>query len=81
MPMINFKCNKCENQITKMFKKAIDIPSEIACGSCGGILERQLGSPSSKSTQVIDNGFQARRVEIMNDVVEKERDRLYNEEE
>ncbi len=84
MPMISFKCNNpdCDNSIVKMFTKVKDIPPFLDCGACGtGKLERQLGAPSSKGTQIIDNGIQARRVEVMNDVVEKERDRLYNEEE
>lgn len=84
MPMIMFKCNNpdCDNEIVKIFTKAKDIPPFLDCGQCGtGKLERQLGAPSSKSTQVIDNGVQARKVEVMNDVIEKERDRLYNEEE
>lgn len=83
MPMITFKCNnpECENQITKVFKKIKDIPPFLDCGECGtGKLERQLGAPSSKSTQIVDNGAQARQVEIMNDVVDKERERMYNEE-
>ena len=83
MPMITFKCNNpdCDNQITKVFNKLKDIPPFLDCGACGtGKLERQLGAPTSKSTQVIDNGVQARKVEVMNEVVEKERDRLYNEE-
>ena len=84
MPMIIFKCNnpECDNQITKMFTKIADIAPFLDCGACGtGKLERQLGAPSSKSTQIIDNGSQARRIEVMNDVVQKEQDRLYSEDE
>lgn len=83
MPMITFKCNNpdCDNQITKFFSKMKDVSPFLDCGECGtGKLERQLGAPTSKSTQIIDNGVQARKVEVMNEVVEKERDRLYNEE-
>ena len=83
MPMIVFRCNNpdCDNEITKVFGKIKDIPPFLDCGACGtGKLERQLGAPSSKSTQIIDNGIQARQTEIMNDVVDKERDRLYDEE-
>lgn len=83
MPMITFKCNNpdCDNAITKVFQKIKDIPPFLDCGACGtGKLERQLGAPSSKSTQIVDNGAQARQVEVMNDVVDKERERLYNEE-
>lgn len=82
MPMIKFQCNNpdCENNITKLFTDVKAIPPFLNCGECGtGKLERQLGAPSSKSTQVLDDGLQSRRLEIMNDVVEKERERLQNE--
>ena len=77
--MIKFECNnpECDNSIDKFFKNAKDIPPFLDCGACGtGKLERTLGAPSSKSTQVIDNGSQARRVEVMNAVVEQEQDKL-----
>jgi hypothetical protein len=80
--MVLFQCNNpdCTNEIKKFFKKSADIPPFLDCGECGtGKLERTLGSPSTKSTQIIDNGSQARQVEIDNNVVEKERERLYNE--
>ncbi len=82
MPMIQFQCNNpdCDNGITKLFTNIKQIPPFLDCGQCGtGKLERQLGAPNTKSTQIIDNGIQARRVEIDNDVVEKERNRLYDE--
>jgi len=83
MPMIRFTCNNpdCDNEITKVFNSAKEIPPFLDCGQCGsGKLERNLSAPASKGTQVIDNGIQSRRVEISNDVVERERERLYTEE-
>jgi hypothetical protein len=80
--LINFVCNNCDckNSITKMFKNFKDIPPFLDCGQCGiGKLERQLGAPSAKSTQVVDNGNQAKAVEVMNEVVLKEQERLYRE--
>jgi len=80
--IVLFECNnpECDNSIEKIFKSAKDISSFLDCGACGtGKLERQLGAPSSKSTQVLDNGNQARSVEIMDAVIEKERNRLYEE--
>ena len=79
--MIRFKCNnpECDNRIDKYFKSAKDIPPFLDCAadSCGtGKLERTLGAPSSKSTQFIDNGSQARKVEVMSAVVEKEQGKL-----
>lgn len=82
MPMIKFECNNpdCDNNITKLYTSAKQIPPFLDCGACGtGKLERQLSAPSAKSTQVIDNGLQARQTEVMNAVVEKEQERLSEE--
>lgn len=80
--MIRFVCNNpdCDNEITKYYKNFKDIASFLDCGACGtGKLERTLGAPSSKSTQVVDNGVQARKVEVMNAVVEREQEKLNKE--
>jgi len=81
MPIILFKCNNpdCDNHIEKVFTKVKDIPPFLDCGQCGtGKLERQLGAPTQNKTEIVDNGLQAKQTEIMSEVVEKERDRLYN---
>lgn len=81
--MIKFVCNNidCNNSIDKLFKKHRDIPPFLDCGACGtGKMERQLGAPTSKSTQFLDNGAQIRRVEVTSDVVQKEQERLYKKE-
>ena len=79
---IRFVCNNpdCNNSIRKFFRQSKDIPPFLDCGECGtGKLERQLGAPNSHSTQIIDNGIQARQVEISNSVVEKERKRFQDD--
>ncbi len=84
MPMIEFVCNNpdCDNSITKVYVKITKIPPFLDCGACGtGKLERMLSAPSTKSTQIIDNGIQVRKVEIMNAVIEKEQKRFSEEEE
>lgn len=81
MPMIEFQCNnpECDNNITKYYKKIDDIPPFLDCGACGtGKLERGLSTPGTKSTQYVDNGLQARKVEVSKDIVEKEQEKLYN---
>lgn len=82
--MIKFVCNNpdCDNNISKYYKKAKDINPFLDCGACGtGKLERTLGAPSTKSTQFLDNGNQARKVEVMNAVVEREQQRMKDKEE
>jgi len=78
--LIKFKCPKCTNSIVKLFKKAVDIPDYLNCGECGSKkMERTLSTPSTKTTQVIDNGVQAKRVEVMSEVVEQCRERALKE--
>ena len=80
--LIKFQCNNsdCSNEITKLFTKKNQVPGFLDCAQCGtGKLERILSVPSSKSTQVVDNGAQARAVEVMNEVVLKEQERQYRE--
>lgn len=82
MPMIRFLCNNpdCGNEITKVYTEVKQIPPFLDCGQCGvGKLERTLAAPTSKSTQIIDNGVQSRQTEVMNEVVQKESDRLNEE--
>lgn len=79
MPLINFVCNnpECNNKICKYFKAHDKIPPFLDCGQCSiGKLEKQLSAPSTNKTQIIDNGHQARQVELMDEVVEKELDKL-----
>ena len=81
--IILYKCNNpdCANHIKKHFRTHKDIAPFLQCGACGtGMLERQLSAPSSKSTQIVDNGVQSRQVEVMNAVVEKEQERLAEKE-
>ena len=80
--LVKFTCNnpECNNEITKLFKSKLDIPPFLDCGDCGsGKLERQLSAPSTKSTQIVDNGMQARQVEVMNEVVLKQEEKVKRE--
>lgn len=80
--LIDYQCNNpdCPNKTTKWYKTAKDIVGIIPCGECGtGFLERQLGAPATKTTQIVDNGLQARAVEVNSEVVLKEQERLYRE--
>lgn len=76
-------CNnpECDNDIDKVYQDVKTIPPFLDCGACGtGKLERQLGAPGTHKTQIIDNGLQTKRVEVMDEVVQKETQRLYDEE-
>ena len=76
---IHYECQDCKNHKKKLYRTSKDILDELPCEKCEkGILERQLSSPSSKCTQIIDNGVQAKQVEVMDVVIEKETERMKN---
>jgi hypothetical protein len=78
MPLITYICNnhECRNTITKSFKPKDKIAGYLDCGCCSvGKLERQLGAPSSVTKTKIDNGINARPVEIYENIVEMNEER------
>lgn len=73
MPIIAYQCS-C-GLVTKKFYRAVkDIPSCIVC-KCGNDSDRTLSAPSSASMVSIDNGVQARAVEVNLNIVEDIRNR------
>jgi len=74
MPRILYICNKCRKENKRFFKSSIEIQNKLEC-NCGGELERQLSSPSQRSKMVIDNGVQAKAVELDREIVEIIEDR------
>lgn len=83
MPLIHFKCNNpsCDNHISKVFVGKYKIPPFLDCGQCGvGKLERQLKAPSSGKTEFVDNGLQARKIELRDVVIDKETEKSKNKE-
>lgn len=74
MPLIRYKC-ECTNSKGKMFRQASDAPASLPCAKCGKEMKRALSAPSSESKIVIDNGVQARSVEVNPDIVEINKER------
>lgn len=62
MPLLHYLC-KCGLQLSKFYRNAKEAPIELTC-VCGAGYKRQLSAPSSKSVLTIDNGFQAKAVEV-----------------
>lgn len=46
------------------------MPTDLRCPVCSKIMKKVLLAPSSSSKVTIDNGFQARAVEVNPDIVE-----------
>jgi hypothetical protein len=75
MPLINYLC-ECKKTVSKFFRQAKDAPAFFTCPDCKkDTLKKQLSSPSSLSKIVVDNGVQARAVEIIPNIVELNEER------
>lgn len=69
MPLIAYVCD-CGHSTKKMFRRAKDAPSVFVCDKCSKEMKKSLSVPTSSSKITIDNGFQARAVEITPDIIE-----------
>lgn len=74
MPIISYQCvNK--HIIKKFFREVKKILPLIKCEECGEDMKKLLSSPSSLSKITVDNGIQARAVEIIPNIVELNQER------
>lgn len=71
MPLLTYAC-KNGHVTKKMIRQAKEAPAHFPCPAddCYHEANKQLGSPSSASKIVMDNGHQARAVEILPNIVE-----------
>ena len=70
MPLIVYAC-KCGNIEKKFMRQAKDALASFLCPNCKvDQMKKQLSSPSSSSKITVDNGVQARAVEITPDIIE-----------
>jgi hypothetical protein len=69
MPLIAYQC-ECKNVIKKFVRVAKEAPSSLPCTICSKVMKKLLSAPSSTSKIVVDNGVQARAVEINPNIVE-----------
>lgn len=75
MPLINYSCPDCHERFAAMYRKASDVQSKVNCKKCGGSnAARQLSAPSSVSKIVVDNGLQAKAVEIVPEIIESNKE-------
>lgn len=70
MPLIAYSCEPCNSVIKKFVRAAKDAPSFLICANCSKNMKKLLSAPSSTSKITVDNGIQARAVEIHPDIVE-----------
>jgi len=62
MPLICYLCS-CKKTVSKFYRVAKDALPGIIC-ECGLEMKKQLSAPSNKSVLTIDNGVQAKAVEV-----------------
>ena len=74
MPLIHYLCG-CKYSTTKFHRKVKDVPTTITCVKCGKEAKKMLSAPSSTSKIVIDNGVQARAVEVNPEIIEINKER------
>jgi len=68
MPLIYYLC-KCGLSKSKFYRRSGDAPSSFSCIDCGKEYTKQLAAPSNTSVFVVDNGHQAKSVEVNLEVV------------
>ena len=68
MPLISYLC-ECGDTISKFFRRPKEALLLITCDKCGKESKKQLSAPNARSIIVVDNGFQARKVEVDLEVV------------
>lgn len=73
MPILVFTCG--DHQTKKFYRSAKDAPSSLTCDHCGKTSKKTLSAPSSGSKITVDNGVQARAVEIVPNIVELNEER------
>lgn len=62
MPLLYYLCT-CGLNASKFYRQAKDAPTAMIC-ICGKEYKKQLSAPSNSSKIIIDNGFQAKAVEV-----------------
>ena len=68
MPLISYLC-ECGLSVSKFFRQPIEAKLTLKCIGCGKESKKQLSAPNSKSIVVVDNGVQARKVEVDLEIV------------
>lgn len=74
MPMIRYCCKNCANNFSIMYRSVKDIKTPVPCKKCGGEAVRQLSAPASASVVRVDNGVQAKAVEVNFAIIESNKE-------
>jgi DNA-directed RNA polymerase subunit RPC12/RpoP len=72
MALYRFRCGSCKTEFQKLL---IGVPKDAPCPKCGKKAKRNPGGVSTKTTETVDNGIMARRVERIQNATEIYSDR------
>lgn len=77
MPLFHYSCMQrgCGHGSSKFYRQAKDAPAVLPCDVCKQDSKKQLKAPNSTSKIVVDNGLQARAVEVNPDIIEINKER------
>lgn len=75
MPIFAYECADC-NLIYKIYHRSVQSALlSIECEKCKKQIKKLLSAPSNSSKITIDNGVQARSVEIIPNIIELNKER------
>lgn len=69
MPLFHYLC-ECNYSVSKFYRQAKDAPAFFICDKCGKKQKKQLSAPNSVSKMIIDNGVQAKSLEVISNILE-----------
>lgn len=77
MPSIKYLCGSdtCKKEFYSFYPSKSNISNTKSCPVCNGSATRQLGASAVKSVFTVDNGYQARAVELDLNVIESNKER------
>jgi hypothetical protein len=69
MPIIAYACD-CGKTAKKFYRQVAKAPAVLLCEYCNKEnMKKQLSAPNSTSTVIVDNGVQARAVEVNPEII------------
>lgn len=74
MPLIHYVC-ECSYSTSKFFRQVKDAPAFVLCKICSKDAKKTLSAPASTSVVSVDNGLQARAVEVNLELVKDIKER------
>lgn len=74
MPLMAYACS-CKHVVKKYYRLVAQAPATVICELCGLDMKKQLSAPTSGSKITVDNGVQAKAVEIIPNIVELNEER------